>query len=43
MKKAIKQEANNSRELVANGTANEISKMLNDEYHDGEEEEDGCR
>ena len=38
IKKAIKQEANNSHELVANGTANEIAKMLEDgEEEDGKE------
>ena len=39
MKKAIKQEANNSHELVANGTAHEVSTML-DESQDMEEEDD---
>ncbi len=39
IKKAIKQEANNSHELVANGTAHEVSTML-DESQDMEEEED---
>ena len=39
MKKAIKQEANNSHELVANGTAREVSTML-DESQDMEEEDD---
>lgn len=39
IKKAIKQEANNSHELVANGTANEISKMLDDESQNVEDED----
>ena len=38
MKKAIKKEANNSHELVANGTAHEVSTML-DESQDMEEED----
>ena len=40
IKKAIKKEANNSHELVANGTANEISKMLDDDNSEEVEEED---
>ena len=39
IKKAIKKEANNSHELVANGTAHEVSTML-DEYLENMEEED---
>ena len=43
LKEAIKKEANNSRELVANGTANKIFKMLDNESEIVEEEEDGKR
>lgn len=42
IKEAIKQEANNSHELVANGTANEIARMLDKETQ-SMEEEDGER
>ena len=38
LKEAIKKEANNSHELVANGTAHEISTIL-DESQDVEEED----
>lgn len=39
IKEAIKQEANNTHELVANGTANKISKMLDEETKEIVEEE----
>lgn len=38
IKEAIKQEANNTHELVANGTANKISKMLDEESQEIVEE-----
>lgn len=40
LKEAIKKSANNNHELVSNGTANEISKMLSEELQDSEVEED---
>ena len=40
IKEAIKKSANNNHELVSNGTANEISKMLSEELQDSEVEED---
>ena len=39
IKEAIKKSANNNKELVSNGIANEISKMLSEEIKDSEVDE----